>query len=179
MVNVRTGRLLWACIRATIVDESMPPDRNAPNGTSAIISRRTTPRSNASKASTMSATLPCTRPVACKIECVRSGVPQRKSEHAGKPLHRPLQAPALDRRQHHLRIGVSAERAARALQLGAKVQEVVYLPVEHYRVASGARYHRLVPFWRQIENREPSVPQRDAGFAVVPVSLVVRTTMTQ
>ena len=40
MVNVFTGRVLWTCISATTREESMPPERNAPRGTSAIISRR-------------------------------------------------------------------------------------------------------------------------------------------
>ena len=37
MAKVRTGCELCACIRATMVDESMPPDRNAPRLTSASI----------------------------------------------------------------------------------------------------------------------------------------------
>ena len=52
MVNVRTGRLLCACISATIVDESIPPERKAPSGTSATISpRRPRPLSSASNSS--------------------------------------------------------------------------------------------------------------------------------
>ncbi len=38
--NVLTGAELSCAIRATTVDESTPPDRNAPNGTSEIILRR-------------------------------------------------------------------------------------------------------------------------------------------
>ena len=34
IVNVRTGPLLWACIIDTTSAESMPPERNAPSGTS-------------------------------------------------------------------------------------------------------------------------------------------------
>ena len=45
IVNVFTGRALCACMSATTVDESMPPDRNAPSGTSAIIWRATASRS--------------------------------------------------------------------------------------------------------------------------------------
>ena len=37
MVKVFTGRDDCFCISATTVEESMPPDRNAPSGTSAII----------------------------------------------------------------------------------------------------------------------------------------------
>ncbi len=39
MENVRTGRVALACISATTVDESIPPDRNAPSGTSATMRR--------------------------------------------------------------------------------------------------------------------------------------------
>src|SRR6516165_8226212 len=34
MEKVRTGWLACACISATMVEESIPPDRNAPSGTS-------------------------------------------------------------------------------------------------------------------------------------------------
>jgi len=34
IVNVRTGWRLCACIKATMVEESMPPLRKAPSGTS-------------------------------------------------------------------------------------------------------------------------------------------------
>ncbi len=37
MVNVLTGILVWDCIKETTVEESIPPERNAPKGTSAII----------------------------------------------------------------------------------------------------------------------------------------------
>src|SRR5688572_5378344 len=37
MLKVRTGRVDCACIEATTSDESMPPERNAPSGTSEII----------------------------------------------------------------------------------------------------------------------------------------------
>src|SRR3546814_19803002 len=37
MVKDWTGFADWDCIMATISEESMPPERNAPSGTSAII----------------------------------------------------------------------------------------------------------------------------------------------
>src|SRR5215208_7544631 len=54
MENVFTGRSLWACINATTVDESIPPERKAPRGTSATIRRRTASRSRVSRCSTAS-----------------------------------------------------------------------------------------------------------------------------
>ena len=41
MVKVRTFAFDSACISATMVEESMPPDRKAPIGTSATMRRRT------------------------------------------------------------------------------------------------------------------------------------------
>src|SRR5262249_49074494 len=40
MVKVRTGRGLCACMSATTVEESIPPERNAPSGTAAAIGAR-------------------------------------------------------------------------------------------------------------------------------------------
>jgi hypothetical protein len=58
IVKVRIGRALIDCMSATIVDESMPPDRNAPSGTSAIIWPSSDWRSSRSSASTASAPEP-------------------------------------------------------------------------------------------------------------------------
>src|ERR1051326_4805744 len=41
MLKVLIGRRLWACITATTNEESMPPERNAPTGTSATICKPT------------------------------------------------------------------------------------------------------------------------------------------
>ena len=51
MENVFTGRVLCACISATTVEELIPPERNAPSGTSAIIRSLTESRSSASSRS--------------------------------------------------------------------------------------------------------------------------------
>ena len=52
MVKVLTGRDDCFCMSATMVDESMPPDRNAPSGTSAIICPATAVVSKDSSSST-------------------------------------------------------------------------------------------------------------------------------
>src|SRR5215217_8136061 len=57
MENVFTGRSLWACINATTVDESTPPERKAPRGTSATIRSRTASRSKVSRCSAASASV--------------------------------------------------------------------------------------------------------------------------
>ena len=52
MAKVRTGWALCACISATMVDESMPPDRKAPRLTSDSICPPTALESTPSSAST-------------------------------------------------------------------------------------------------------------------------------
>src|SRR5579864_4735439 len=54
IVNVRTCELLTCCMYETMREESMPPDRNAPKGTSAIIRSRTERRRIVSKRSQVS-----------------------------------------------------------------------------------------------------------------------------
>jgi hypothetical protein len=48
IVNVRTGTTLCACINAVTSDESTPPERNTPSGTSETMRRRTASRSSLS-----------------------------------------------------------------------------------------------------------------------------------
>ena len=50
-------RALCSCISATTSDESMPPDRNAPSGTSAIMRWRTAVESRASSSASASASV--------------------------------------------------------------------------------------------------------------------------
>ena len=54
IVKVLTGRSLWTCINAATVDESIPPDRKTPSGTSAIIRSDVASRKSASSSSTAS-----------------------------------------------------------------------------------------------------------------------------
>ena len=55
MVKVLTARADCACISDTTSDESTPPDRKAPSGTSAAICLATASRNNVSSACTASA----------------------------------------------------------------------------------------------------------------------------
>src|SRR5438093_12672564 len=58
MLNVLTGRGLCACINATTREESIPPERKAPNGTSATICWATDSRDNATSRSLASSSSP-------------------------------------------------------------------------------------------------------------------------
>ena len=55
--SVLTGRLLCACINATTLEESIPPDKKAPSGTSAIIRNLTAWRKRVSSCSIASPSL--------------------------------------------------------------------------------------------------------------------------
>ncbi len=61
MEKLRTGRVLDFCISASTVDESMPPDKKAPKGTSAIMRRLTASVSNASSSAAASSSEPLKR----------------------------------------------------------------------------------------------------------------------
>ena len=58
MLNVLIGRGLCACINATTREESIPPERKAPNGTSATICWATDLRNNAASPSLASSSTP-------------------------------------------------------------------------------------------------------------------------
>ena len=58
MLNVLIGRRLCACINATTREESMPPERKAPNGTSATICCETARSNNATSRSLASVSAP-------------------------------------------------------------------------------------------------------------------------
>jgi hypothetical protein len=57
-VKVRTFPVACACMSATTSDESMPPDRNAPSGTSAIMRSATDSLRRRSSSSTASRSSP-------------------------------------------------------------------------------------------------------------------------
>ncbi len=56
MVKVRTGRAAFLCISATTMDESTPPDKKAPSGTSDIM-RASTARASESRSSSFASAL--------------------------------------------------------------------------------------------------------------------------
>ena len=77
IVKVRTGRADSACISATTVEESMPPERNAPSGTSD--SRRSLTASRRSASSAPSASASGTLPADRRARASRSRAPTSRS----------------------------------------------------------------------------------------------------
>jgi hypothetical protein len=55
--------------------------------------------------------------------------------------------------------------------------EVVHLAVEYDDVASARRQHRLMPFDGEVDDRETTKREPDAGGGVVPEPLVVGASM--
>ena len=113
-------------------------------------------------------------PVPDQVERPLGAVPQREGEHPGHRLHRRHQAPPLDGGQHHLGVRVTAPAGPMGLLLLPELLPVVDLAIEHDDVPAAGRQHRLVAFGREVENRQPPVPQRDAGFSVEPAAGVIR-----
>ena len=70
-------------------------------------------------------------------------------------------------------------RRARGFQLGAYVEMVVDLAVESDRQPPAIAAHRLRAGLRQLDDREPAVPERDAGGGMGPQATGVRSTMRQ
>ena len=81
-------------------------------------------------------------------------VPNGDGEHADQTRHRLRDAEFGDRFDDDFRIGVSAEVASAFLQVGANFLEVVDLAVEDDDVAAVMGEHRLMPFLRQVHDRQ-------------------------
>jgi len=76
-----------------------------------------------------------------------------------------LHPPRLDGREQRFRVRMPAlgGRSALRVELLAQHQVVVHLAVEGDDEAAAGRHHRLMPSGREVQNRQPTVPQRQAG----------------
>src|SRR5688572_32710812 len=95
--------------------------------------------------------------VARQVQSLVAAIPERDRKHAVGATQGILDAPLLDRREHYLGIGVTAEGDSSLLQLRAKLPVVVDLTVEDDHVALRRRVHRLPAFRRQVDDREAAV----------------------
>ena len=100
-------------------------------------------------------------------------VPERDREHPVEALEGPGQTPGHDGGKDHLRVAARPKCASQALQLMAQRFEVVDLAVEREHVTPVGGRHRLVPERREIDDRQPAVPERDPRVRVDPVARVV------
>ena len=106
-------------------------------------------------------------------------VPQTKREHAIEFLERSLDAPAGNRREHDLGVGVATKCFAELLQLLPQSFEIVNFAVERHDVAAARGVHRLGAHRREIDDREAAVAECDAGVLVNPDTVGVRSAMAQ
>ena len=100
-------------------------------------------------------------------------VPHGDGEHAVEALHRRFDAPRLERREHDLRVGMSAVLARR--QRAAQLLEVVDLAVE--RDDETLRLHRLMSGRREVDDGEPAEPEGEAGLRIEVFAGIVGTAM--
>ncbi len=114
-------------------------------------------------------------PVPGQVQHVLLPIPQREREHPIELGKRVANTPFGDDGQHHFGVGVPSEGVAAPLELRTEGAEVIDLAVKHDDVASRGRVHRLVAKWREINDGEASVAERDSGPAVEPRAGIVRS----
>ena len=179
IVKVLTGRLLCACINATTNDESMPPDKKAPSGTSAVICRPTASRSRTSR--------PSTAAVSPMIETIGLG---RRNDLRRIPIARNLRLAlrAVHEKLSGLELVDAAVDAVRGrhvppAHVGAKALPVdlrrpaivgaqcLQLRAEHEQAAESRPVERLDadPIARQVQRSRLPIPRGEGEHAVEPL----------
>ena len=168
-------RVLFACISATTADESMPPERNAPSGTSAIMRRLTASPSSASSASTASSSLPTKRAL-CPSRAICSSVQIRPDLRRGAGAHdedragRQLVDAPIDRLRprhvHEAQEGGECVAIERRLPAGMRAQRLE-LGAEQQQLAELRPIERLdaEPVAHEVEHAVAPVPQRHGEHA--------------
>ncbi len=100
-------------------------------------------------------------PVARAEQPVARSVPDREREHAVQ-VPDAVVTPRPVRGEDHPRVGRAGELEALRLELGAQLHMVVDLAVVDDPALRVGVAHRLVPGRRQVDDRQPPVPERDA-----------------
>ena len=98
--------------------------------------------------------------------------PQGEGEHATKAIEK-VHAPLGEAAHQYFSIRTRTEGVARTRQLVPKLLEVVDLPIFNDPHLLAVFGHRLVPGRREVEDRQPTDPQRDGVTA--PYAGVVRS----
>src|SRR5262245_5915414 len=110
--------------------------------------------------------LPCTIPR--QSEGPGFPVPQTERKHPVHTLQRRLDPPFGECGQHDFRITMAAKFVAMGLELLTQLEEIIHFPVVCDHEASAGRDHGLGAGWCQVNDGEPTVPQRDSGLLVYP-----------
>jgi hypothetical protein len=99
-------------------------------------------------------------------------------EHPLEPLDEPLAPPLLVPVHEHLGVAVGLERVPELLQLVLELRVVVNLTIERHVDRVVLVRHRLVPR-RDVDDRQPRVPEPAMPVRRVPVPLPVRASETE
>src|SRR5258708_25780775 len=108
--------------------------------------------------------------IAAQREYLLFVVPQREREHADKALQRAGHAPLPDGIQQRFRVGMPTPvRAGSAcLELAANIEVIIDFAVESDREAPAVAAHRLGAGFGEIEDRQPTVTERNASGRIGP-----------
>ena len=98
----------------------------------------------------------------------------RESKQAVGALERPVDAEMRDCLDQDFGVGGAAPVHA---ELGGHFGAVIELAIIGQHEATVGREHRLIASWREVDDREPPVSERDASAGVDPVTVAVWPTM--
>src|SRR3972149_8426966 len=182
MVKGRTGKVLWACMIATTVDESIPPggdvvvaqeqvqrvavDLPLKGGMDARGLQLRAEEQHPFGPSVIERFDP--QSIADQVEAFLPPIPNGDGEHADEALYGRRDAPFFEGGQHHFGIGAPAKAVSQGHQFWAEAGIVVDLAVEDHDEAPAGGEHRLMAFGGGIEDGPPSEPPPDAGRALNP-----------
>ncbi len=108
--------------------------------------------------------------VAAQQQALGAPVIQGEREHAVQPRHDPL-APLRVAAQDHLGIAAGEETMATAFQFATQRAEVVDRAIENQRQPGLRIEHRLVRALREIQDRQPAVPQGHTPGGPQPIGV--------
>jgi hypothetical protein len=104
--------------------------------------------------------------VARQHQSLPAGIPKAEREHTVQPLHA-IRTPLCIGFQDNFGIAARFEAVSFLLELLPELRVVVDGAVEHERVAVGVIDHRLAGFFRQVDDRQPTVTQTNRAIDVI------------
>src|SRR5574340_1443540 len=74
---------------------------------------------------------------------------------------------------------MAPERIPQLFQLRAQRFKVIHLPVKTDHIATAGGMHRLVTFWRQIQDGQAPMSQGDARLNIHPGTAIIRSSVSK
>jgi len=84
-----------------------------------------------------------------------------------------VNAPLLYTRKENLRVAMTAKAMAQPFELLSQLDKVVDLAIERDHPSSRLRRHGLMAVRRQVDDRQATVTERDAGRRIDPRTSIV------